>query len=273
MKKTLVLATMLLLVVSAFAQNATKLEKIDQLFNLIDYTKEIKQSMATFNEKIGQQMQFPAEVSDEQKGQLTAMVNKLADKMPQAIESVQKAMVPIYDNAFDEKDIDNLLAFYQSPTGAKMLRNNDNIAMDMTLLLRRINPAGNNPQAEQATDTQPKSSKVKKIEEFLSYFYSEEALNPIIQGVQTQFVVSTEDLAKMEQTINAVKGTMLKEAVKIYDQKFSENEIDDLLAFYKTKTGKKVLAKSPEIASKMTMAITQNLLPILRESLIQIYQK
>ena len=51
---------------------------------------------------------------------MTAMMDDMFENMPW--DEMMKAMVPVYQKHLTKGDIDNLVAFYSSPTGAKLLR-------------------------------------------------------------------------------------------------------------------------------------------------------
>jgi hypothetical protein len=51
---------------------------------------------------------------------MNAMMDEMFEKMP--MEEMMQAMVPAYQKHFTKADIDNLVAFYSSPTGEKLLR-------------------------------------------------------------------------------------------------------------------------------------------------------
>ena len=51
---------------------------------------------------------------------INAMMDDMFDKMP--MDEMMQAMVPAYQKHLTKGDIDNLVAFYSTPTGAKLLR-------------------------------------------------------------------------------------------------------------------------------------------------------
>jgi uncharacterized protein len=51
----------------------------------------------------------------------------------------------------------------------------------------------------------------------------------------------------------------------LYDKYFTENEIRDMIAFYKTETGKKTIAVSPALAAESISRGTDYLLPIMKQ--------
>jgi hypothetical protein len=51
---------------------------------------------------------------------MNAMMDDMFNKMP--MDEMMQAMVPAYQKHFTKGDIDNLVAFYSTPTGEKVLR-------------------------------------------------------------------------------------------------------------------------------------------------------
>lgn len=61
---------------------------------------------------------------------------------------------------------------------------------------------------------------------------------------------------------------MLPTTIDIYDRNFSEAEISDMLAFYKTTTGKTILAKMPLVmqeSMEMGQSLARNAIPRVQE--------
>jgi hypothetical protein len=51
---------------------------------------------------------------------MNAMMDDMFSNMP--MDEMMQAMIPAYQKHFTKGDIDNLVAFYSSPTGAKLLQ-------------------------------------------------------------------------------------------------------------------------------------------------------
>ncbi len=85
----------------------------------------------------------------------------------------------------------------------------------------------------------------------------------------------SEKLAKaifkvMKNNMNSYMGGI----VALYDSAYSENEIDDLLAFYKTPTGQKTLAITPKLMEKsqlMGMKWGQTLAPQIQKEVEAVF--
>lgn len=78
--------------------------------------------------------------SDSKKAQLTALARETYKRISQKMRNKINALdleafyddmsIEIYDKYFTEEDLTNLIAFYRTPTGKKMLDNSSNIAID-----------------------------------------------------------------------------------------------------------------------------------------------
>jgi hypothetical protein len=60
------------------------------------------------------------ELPGDYESKLTAMMDDMFDKMP--MDEMMQAMIPAYQKHLSKGDIDNLVVFYSSPTGEKVLR-------------------------------------------------------------------------------------------------------------------------------------------------------
>jgi len=115
---------------SCFAQTnvddspATKadVERYFQIVNSHDMMKKLMASMAqgiqqmTHEQYVKHQDELPAGYETK----MNAMMDDMFNNMP--MDEMMQSMVPAYQKHFTKGDIDNLVAFYSSPTGEKVLR-------------------------------------------------------------------------------------------------------------------------------------------------------
>lgn len=89
--------------------------------------------------------------------------------------------------------------------------------------------------------------------------YEEKTIHLIQMTSGQQFDVMTEPLIKMVPEANqkAFKkdlmnsmGDLYQKMAKVYMESFSEAEIDEILAFYDTPVGKKMVAETPKLTQK-----------------------
>lgn len=92
-------------------------------------------------------------------------------------------------------------------------------------------------------------TKMEKIREFLKITNYEAVMdimsNSIIENYDSQLPNNEEVKQVMREWIAQSHEAILDSMVLIYDNNFSEKEIDDIIAFYKTPSGKKMLDRTP----------------------------
>lgn len=91
-------------------------------------------------------------------------------------------------------------------------------------------------------------------------------------GAQIQGADAKEKMEKyveflMTETKELSKKLINEEMVQIYDKHFTATEIKDLIAFYESPTGKKMLAKTPEITKDLMNAMVSKYMPEYQERL------
>jgi len=109
---------------SADDSPATKadVERYFQVAKSNDLMKKLMSSMAQSMHQLihAQYLQHKDELPADYESKMTAKMDEMYGNMP--MDEMMQAMVPAYQKHFTKGDIDNLVAFYSSPTGAKMLR-------------------------------------------------------------------------------------------------------------------------------------------------------
>ena len=103
---------------------ATKadVEKYFQIVKSHDMMKKLTASMSQSLHQITheQYLKHKDELPADYESKMTARMDELFGNMPW--DEMTQAMVPAYQKHFTKGDIDNLVAFYSSPTGEKLLR-------------------------------------------------------------------------------------------------------------------------------------------------------
>lgn len=109
MKKSLLILSFCVLSLSANAQTTSKSQKINQLLELtgsgkmaIQMMNQMMSSLKTTHSKASEE--FWADFKKEIKA-----------------EDITNMIIPIYDKYYTESDIDQLIVFYNSPIGKKMI--------------------------------------------------------------------------------------------------------------------------------------------------------
>ena len=71
----------------------------------------------------------------------------------------------------------------------------------------------------------------------------------------------------MSETKELSKKLINVEMVQIYDKHFTQSEIKDLIAFYESSTGKKMIEKTPEISKDLMESMMSKYLPEFQEKM------
>jgi len=129
-RRVLALVTVLCLAWTCLAETssddapATKadVERYLQVVNSHDLMKKIMSTMTQGMHQMWheQYLKHKGELPDDYEAKMKATMDDMFDNMP--MDEIVETMVPAYQKHLTKGDIDNLVAFYSSPTGAKVLR-------------------------------------------------------------------------------------------------------------------------------------------------------
>ena len=111
MKKSLLILSFCVLSLSVNAQSTSKSQKINQLLEL---TGSGKMGIQVMN----QMMEHLKSSSSDSKAK-TEFLEEFKKEVK--AEDITNMIIPIYDKYYTESDIDQLIAFYNSPIGKKMI--------------------------------------------------------------------------------------------------------------------------------------------------------
>ncbi len=125
-----ILAAVVLFSCIGFAQNsaddipATKAD-VENYFHLMKSHDMMKKMMDTMTQTMHQLMheqyvKHQDELPADYEAKMNAMVGDMFSTMP--MDEMMDAMIPAYQKYLTKGDIDNLIAFYSTPTGSKILR-------------------------------------------------------------------------------------------------------------------------------------------------------
>jgi hypothetical protein len=71
----------------------------------------------------------------------------------------------------------------------------------------------------------------------------------------------------MQTTRLIMKKMMDEDMVALYDKYFSQKEINDYIAFYKTPSGQKFIKVTPDISKDLMMIMMQKYVPQIQEAI------
>jgi uncharacterized protein len=109
-----------------------------------------------------------------------------------------------------------------------------------------------------AAQTAPSPSAIAAAKELISLKRGEAMFDPLIPGViesvKNTFLPTNPQLgqplndvaAQLRKEFDPKRVEILNEIAKIYAEHFSEQELRDIIAFYKTPSGKKMLSEEPQ---------------------------
>jgi hypothetical protein len=137
-----------------------------------------------------------------------------------------------------------------------------------------------------ADDAPPSDASIQNL---LEVMHSEKTIDVVIAQMQTSIDAMNKQLMKdkplrpdqvqilndaKDQLVAAVKDSlkweeMMPVYVSIYRKTFTQKEIDDIIAFYKTETGQAILAKMPAVI-QTTMQMTMQRMAVLTPKLQKI---
>jgi uncharacterized protein len=111
---------------------ATKAD-VERYFQVVKSHDMMKKMMGTMTQSMHQMMheqylKHKDELPADYESKMTAMMDDMFANMP--VDEMMQAMVPAYQKHFTKGDIDNLVAFYSTPTGEKVLRELPSIMAD-----------------------------------------------------------------------------------------------------------------------------------------------
>jgi len=102
---------------------------------------------------------------------------------------------------------------------------------------------------------------------------SEEKKKELIASAQEQSARSSERLRQLFMQKIDLSQVMQEVALVVYDKNFTESEMQDIITFYKTPTGKKTLQALPAVMSESMEMTTALITPPLSDIMKQVLQE
>ena len=102
---------------------------------------------------------------------------------------------------------------------------------------------------------------------------SEEKKKELIATAQEQSARSSERLRQLFMQKIDLSQVMQEVALVVYDKNFTESEMQDIITFYKTPTGKKTLQALPAVMSESMEMTTALITPPLSDIMKQVLQE
>ena len=132
--KKLLLVILILISVLMNCQAQTKQENIKVLFQLMQTDSVVEKMM---NSMIPVMMKsIPQQQDSTAKSKLEATMKKMTEVMMDITKRLMNEdMLAIYDKYYNEKDIKDLVAFYKSSAGQKMVKVTPDLNKDMMMIM------------------------------------------------------------------------------------------------------------------------------------------
>jgi hypothetical protein len=97
---------------------------------------------------------------------------------------------------------------------------------------------------------------------------------PTMMGNKMNQAVDSTAKAKTQATMKVIMESVQKmiasvkeDKVKLYDKYFTQEEINNMITFYKSPAGRKYVSVTPEITKEITMKIIQKYVPEMKEEM------
>lgn len=102
--------------------DAASPEQLRKLFDVIGLQKQMQSLMNSLADNM-QQMMPSANLSEKQKADMAKLQAELFGKImsPEFVNTYLGMMIPVYQAHFNKSDVDQIIAFYSSPTGQKFV--------------------------------------------------------------------------------------------------------------------------------------------------------
>ena len=108
------------------------------------------------------------------------------------------------------------------------------------------------------------TSKQKKIKELFQIMDIQATTNEMSQMILNDtgnMSLSKNQRAALQKEMQSMMDYVLNKQAELYDRHFTEQEIDDILNFYKTPAGKKVIEETPKITKELFTDLMENYYP------------
>ena len=93
----------------------------------------------------------------------------------------------------------------------------------------------------------PKQKKIKELFQVMDIQAATNEMSEMILNDTDSMKLSKNQKAAMQKEMQSMMDYVLNKQAELYDRHFTEQEIVDLLKFYNTSTGKKMIEKTPTI--------------------------
>ena len=107
----------------------------------------------------------------------------------------------------------------------------------------------------------PKQKKIKELFQVMDIQATTNEMSQMILNDEGSMNLSKNQKAALQKEMKSMMDYVLNKQAELYDKHFTEQEIDDILNFYKTPAGKKVIEETPKITKELFTDLMENYYP------------
>ena len=107
----------------------------------------------------------------------------------------------------------------------------------------------------------PKQKKIKELFQVMDIQAATNEMSEMILNDTDSMKLSKNQKAAMQKEMQSMMDYVLNKQADLYDRHFTEQEIDDILNFYKTPAGKKIIEETPKITKELFTDLMENYYP------------
>ena len=107
----------------------------------------------------------------------------------------------------------------------------------------------------------PKQKKIKELFQVMDIQAATNEMSEMILNDTDSMKLSKNQKAAMRKEMQSMMDYVLNKQAELYDRHFTEQEIDDILNFYKTPAGKKIIEETPKITKELFTDLMENYYP------------
>ena len=107
----------------------------------------------------------------------------------------------------------------------------------------------------------PKQKKIKELFQVMDIQAATNEMSEMTLNDTDSMKLSKNQKAAMQKEMQSMMDYVLNKQAELYDRHFTEQEIDDILNFYKTPAGKKIIEETPKITKELFTDLMENYYP------------
>ena len=106
-----------------------------------------------------------------------------------------------------------------------------------------------------------KQRKIKELFQIMDIQATTNEMSQMILNDEGSMNLSKNQKAALQKEMKSMMDYVLNKQAELYDRHFTEQEIDDILNFYKTPAGKKIIEETPKITKELFTDLMENYYP------------